>query len=166
MSRAWPHEIPDAYGLGARLFIRPGDGPDLAEVRTGGGRPVAVDDLPPLVAALYAAAGKPEPVILGRPTGPVDRFRGIKTRRDGDSVLLSIGGNRDALDPDAARSLAAELAILADEAESKPDPAEVEELTGVLVQAGAGLRPTGVDDIARAALRWMRDKQRGESRDG
>jgi len=73
---------------------------------------------------------------------------------------------------DAASQLAASLAFLADEAESQPDPAEVEELAALIRSElyphseAVGLGPSEADrTAARAVLRWMKDKQqRGEGR--
>jgi len=146
---------------GILLSVEPGPGAagDISSV-TVGGDPVCLilaEHRAEVAAGLWTGAGAPAPVILERPDGPADRFQGIKIERDGGSVLLRIGGNREALDAGAARTLAARIAILADEAEDEPDPAEIEELAELLREHGdcASLRW----EAARAALRWMRDKQ-------
>ena len=167
MSRVWPYEIPDVYGLGSRLFVEPGNG--AAEIRTEGSLPVAVDDLPQLVAALYAAAGEQEPVILEQ------KFRrsfdkcyfgpDFYIERRGADVIAGLGKAEVTLR--GPRELAAYLVLVADEADAEAEAAEVEELGGIF----ANLRMRAVqppsEELARAALRWMRDKrQQGESRDG
>jgi len=118
---------------------------------------------PALIAALYEAAGLVGPVILERPSVPQDgarlRFGKFGMRMLDGGIAFSLPGVEvDAVPPGAARELAAHIAAYADAAESEPDAAEAEDLTGFLVRAGAGLTTTGVDDIARAALRWFRDK--------
>jgi hypothetical protein len=127
-------------------------------------------DFPALIGALYEAAGLPAPVVLERPgvpqgTSPL-RYGDFGMRMHKGGIAFSLPGvEARAISPAAARELAAHIAAYADEADREPDAAEAEELTGFLVAAGAGLRTTGVDDIARAALRWMRDK-RLEQRQG
>lgn len=130
---------------------------------------VKAADFPALLGVLYEAAGLPVPVILGAPTLPPGICHysdGVKVFTDGNEVRLQATESHSAkeywhtkLEPADARKLAANIAALADFAEAQPDPADIEELTGFLVGAGAGLRTTGVDDIARAALLWFQGKQ-------
>jgi len=130
-----------------------------------------------IAAAMHEAAGLPAPVILERPEvtfkDGVNRAGRIEVGRLGDRVTVGLYGIQpEELEPDVARRLAALIAVRADEAQDgEPDPAEVEELATILHDA----REVGVKgrhgewdtSAARAALRWMRDKQqRGESRDG
>ena len=166
MSRAWT----DRYGT--ELAVG-GEASFPACARLTVSKPCGVHleaaDFPALAGALYESAGLPVPVILDRPAVPsVSLLAGVTfTARHGgvDVGYHSLGTDSGHLcDPETIRRFAASLAILADEAEATPDPADVEELTGYLVRAGAGLRSTGVDEIARAALGWMAGrKQRGEA---
>lgn len=131
-----------------------------------------------IAAAMHEAAGLPAPVVPERPS-PVATalghyFGGVRVFADGGTVRLQATESHSAkkywhtrLDPAAARKLAAYIAALADAVEGEPDLAEVEELATLLHDT----RETGVRGIsgdwdrnaARAALRWMKDKQqRGE----
>lgn len=155
---------------GNKLILAPCHDADLAgghyvhaDVAADGPVCIAPGDWPRIIAAACKAAGKPEPVILERPVPAAlgCYSDGVRVFADGNRVRLQATESHSAkeywrarLKPADARKLAACIAALADAVEDEPDPAEVEELTGVLVQAGAGLRSTGVDDIARAALRW------------
>ena len=136
-----------------------------------------VGKLAEFVTAMHEAAGLPAPVILERPEvtfkDGVNRAGRIEVGRLGDRVTVGLYGIQpEELEPDVARRLAALIAVRAGEAQDgEPDPAEVEELATILHDA----REVGVKgrhgewdtSAARAALRWMRDKQqRGESRDG
>jgi hypothetical protein len=123
---------------------------------------------PALIAALYEAAGLPAPIILARPVGgeylmrhfPSALGAGITVNRKDGFVVIR--GDGLLFDPKTVRDLAAFAVTLADEAESEPDPAEVEELaaairTGLHPDSG---RPGEPDRMAaRAALRWFRDKR-------
>jgi hypothetical protein len=154
--RVWPYEYRDAVTGSTRLVIEP-DGESRAAVSVKGGSFVTVADPAPVVAAIYAAMGRPEPVILERPgsadaASPVQCSGILVGRLDGKVTVGLCGIQPEEMPPSAARELAALIAIRADEAQSEPDPAEVEKLTGFLVRHGAGLRTTGVDEIARAAL--------------
>ena len=130
-----------------------------------------------IAAAMHEAAGLPAPVILERPEvtfkDGVNRAGRIEVGRLGDRVTVGLYGIQpEELEPDVARRLAALIAVRAGEVQDgEPDPAEVEELATILHDA----REVGVKgrhgewdtSAARAALRWMRDKQqRGASRDG
>jgi hypothetical protein len=119
--------------------------------------------------AMHEAVGLPAPLILERPCrANCDQFRGDGFRTYlATGNLVGIDGDSDDMSPAAARFLASRLAALADIADGEPDPAEVEELATLLHDA----REVGVKvgygewDLrsARAALRWMKDKQqRGE----
>ena len=134
---------------------------------------VEAPDFPALIAALYGAAGQPEPVILERAEIDTDAETGINifTVRQAPhpgSIAIRYHGAPSAaiLAPGPARLLASVIATHADVAEAalEPDPGEVEELAQLLREHGdcGSLRW----DAARAALRWFRDKQqRGEARD-
>jgi hypothetical protein len=124
-----------------------------------------------IAAAVHEAAGLPAPVILERPEG-IDAALG---RPDGifsaGSYAFTVHDGRiDMTGPvhcmlaEEAEFVAAALAVCAAVVRTaEPDPAEVGELTAFLREAGAGLVTVSVDDIARAALRWMNGRrQRGE----
>jgi hypothetical protein len=138
------------------------------------------DDVPAAAAgiatAMHEAAGLPAPVILERPGATiadgVNRAGSIEVGRLRDRVTVGLYGIQpEEIEPAVARRLAALIAIRAGEVrDGKPDPAEVEELTGKISDA---LRSPVIDSsldlntsrvAARAALRWFRDKQqRGET---
>jgi len=134
---------------------------------------VEAADFPALIAALYEAAGLPAPVILERPDADDDSaglIPGLRfTARDGVVEVERPGGNWQ-IGPAKVRKFAAALAVLADEAESGPDPAEVEELAYVLRAVTPGMAYPGEGDyrlavargFAEAALKWMRDKRQRE----
>ena len=134
-----------------------------------------IADLPAVVAALYEAAGKPAPVILEH-TDPAISYSWMIpgagfNLRDGGVEIISIGSVTDSghlHDPASIRGLAARLAEMAEQAErwSGPSLAEVEELAKVIrselhpASESLGLRPSESDrTAARAALRWMRDRE-------
>jgi hypothetical protein len=134
-------------------------------------------DIPAVAAgialAMHEAAGLPAPVILERPpvvTREAIIVPGARFRVHGNAIqadpLCGSGVQQESFAPAAIRDIAAALAVMADEAESEPDPAEVEELARVIradlypPSESIGLRPGESDrTAARAALRWMKDKQ-------
>jgi hypothetical protein len=157
---------------------------DTGEVRVSACAPgagaacIPVSDVPGVAAgiarAMHEAARLPAPVILERPEHPrTGLIPGVdfRVRRGGVDVirLAQAADSGELHDPDAIITFAASLAILAGEAGSAPDPAEVEELARVLAAADSGetVSSVSLEAFARAALRWQAGKQqRGESRDG
>lgn len=137
---------------------------------------VRVDALgiPELTARLCRACGIEPFVLIGRPDlgGARDQdgwvaFRGLRVRRAPDGgVSFAIGGNTETLPEATARQCAAVTVALADEEEL--DSAEVEDLAHA-IRLGLypdgdriGLRPGESDrKSARAALRWMREREAG-----
>jgi hypothetical protein len=117
------------------------------------------------VRAMYEAAGLPSPVILERPEMPPN---GIATElgtvypyHSRTGLLVGVG-DRDPgrlLNPDAARHAAAALAACADVAGPEPDPAELRELTGIFTEMRTIAIPPPPETLARAALRWMRERE-------
>jgi hypothetical protein len=163
----------DRYGTGLEVG---GEASFAACARVTVSKPCGVhveaSDFPALIAALYAAAGQPGPVILDRPEEPRAslEFEGITwTLRPGDGVEATRAGaivtTGTLYRPERLRGIAAALACLADEAErDEPDPADVAKLTRVLERSGALSTDTPVEALARAALAWMAGrKQRGEA---
>jgi hypothetical protein len=137
---------------------------------------VAADDLPGLVAALYESAGLPAPLTIDRVTPPLG---GPWRPRQGAALLanridnhVAVGFDSPAgssamatITPSQAREMAAVLVAYADEADAEPDPAEVEELAGEMsadVRRIGGSPPEEWRIAARAALRWMRDREAGQ----
>ena len=173
MSDLWPWEYLDCNRRSLQVAPSPVEG--AAELRTESGHIVAVadSDLPEFVTTLYQAAGLPAPVILERPAatfeGGVNRAGRIEVGRLGGRVTVGLYGMQpEEIKPAEARRLAALIAIRAGEAEDEPDPAEVEELAEIITTTDPRSRGYSPDPevIARAVLRWFRDKQqRGESRD-
>lgn len=142
------------------------------------GAHIPAEDFPEFIAALYAAAGKPEPVTLERPEG-IDAAlsRPDGTFSAGSYAFAVHDGCIDMTGPvhcmlaEEAEFVAAALGVCAAVVRTaEPDPAEVDELAAVIraelypPSESIGLRPGESDRAAaRAALRWMRDKQqRGE----
>jgi len=135
-------------------------------------------DFPALTGALYEGAGLPAPVILERPEvdltadcSSVNIFT-VTLEPNLRSVGIRYHGapNRAIVAPGPARVLAAVIAAYADVAQAnrdEPDPGEVEELAAAIRTAHhphSGRPGDGDRTAARAALRWMRDKQqRGEA---
>lgn len=148
--RVWPYEHRDEDTGSTWLGISPEAGHG-AKVEVLGGNWVTVANLLPIVAALYAAAGAPEPFILERTDG--SPARGIINLRHEDG-RVSINGAQ--LAPDRARRVAAAIVAEAEAAENEPDPSEVTELTQVLRDAMQG---GPAKAAAIAALRWMKQRQ-------
>jgi hypothetical protein len=130
---------------------------------TGQDFDLPVGKLAEFVATLYEAAGKPAPVILERPAKPnLDVIPGVRFSVLGRGVEVKRTGAGWHIDADVIRQFAASLAALADEAESDPDPAEVEALAEMMSDAEPTLRLGGTSasrDLARTALRWMREHE-------
>ena len=133
-----------------------------------------VGKLGEFTATLYEAAGLPAPVILEPPgatfEGGVNRAGRIEVGSLGGRVTVGLYGIQpEEIEPAAARRLAALIAVHADEAQSDPDPAEVQSLADEMcadVRRIGGSPPEEWRIAARAALRWFRDsQQRGERRD-
>jgi len=153
-------------------FLSEGDGSVLLR-HTGAGVCIAPADFPVIAACLYQAAGLPAPVILDRPEHPRASlvFEGVTfTIRPGsgvDATRVHGGIQTGTLyEPDVLRRVAADLAALADEAESDPDPAEVEELTRAIIQGTPDWHSASgpaAGEIARAVLRagWKREQRDG-----
>jgi hypothetical protein len=134
-----------------------------------------VGKLAEFVVTLYAAAGKPAPLILERPDYPRSSLElggaTFSVRPGGVEEFRVHDGTQSGVlhEPGVIRRIAACLAVLAEEAEGGPDPAEVEELAELIraelypLSERIGLRPSEADrTAARAALRWMNKQQRGE----
>lgn len=131
---------------------------------------VPVAGLAQFTAAIWEAAGKPEPVILDRPEatsgGGISRAGRIEVGRLRDLVTVGLYGIQpEEIEPEQARRLAALIAIRAGEAaEDEPDPAEVEELAAAIrreLHPDSG-KPAEADrTAARAALRWMKQQREG-----
>jgi len=138
---------------------------------------VKAEDFPALATALYEAAGLPAPVILERPEVDPEGAKGVNVFRvlldDDLSVCVGYGSHKAAsVAPSVARHLASAIAAYADAAEAAHgiDPAEVEELAG-LMDAEMDHRGRGQSGLypacARIALQWFRDRQqRGDGHDG
>jgi hypothetical protein len=134
---------------------------------------VCVDPLhiPEIAAKMYEACGQQPPVMLGRPDipesdpwcpWPGSSLSAIAAGRQVRQMWLN--GPSLSMAPAQARQYAA----LADRADAEPDPADVDDLAAVIrheLYPGSertGLRPSGSDrTAARAALRWMRDREAG-----
>lgn len=126
-------------------FLRVTDGEAVAEVC------VSKADLPRVSAGLWESAGLRAPVILERPDIlALDMLPGLHFTVNGCVIEAERPGGNRQFTPAAVRRLAASLAILADEAEAEPDPAEVEQLAAVVRKLANG---TQIDDLARAILR-------------
>jgi len=154
--------------------------PGEVTVQTQGNASLAVviaDDLPEVVAKLYEACGLPSPVILERPgvsipAGGDPLFCGdlsLRTYEYGIAMGLP-GITAAAVAPGTLRRRAAFMAAYADAAEAEPDPADVGALAKAIRSAlcpdseRTGLRPGESDETAaRAALRWMRDREAGHA---
>jgi len=128
---------------------------------------VSAGDLPQVVAALYEAAGLPAPVILDRPEHPVlDLIPGVsfEVRNRGVEGIRRPSATESGTLWEAAtiRHFAASLAVLADEAEAAPHPAEVAELAAVIRSGGRDMLQ-GSGAIARDILRagWKREPRDG-----
>ena len=139
------HDFTDDGGTSAELAVyTSSDHPDFVAIRTTDPVRLAPRTLPRFIAALYAAAGKPEPVILDRPDIDPQTCKGVNLFNvwlDRDrNVYVGRGGNDTGLAPSVARLLACLIAAYADAAEREPDPAEVEELATLLHDT----RETGV----------------------
>jgi len=146
---------------------------DIAAVSTGGTVYVLPEHFREVAAGLWTGAGLPPPVILERPKrlrdGELWFGPDLMVLRDALGNRIQFGGETtQPLDVHQCRALAAYLAAAADDAEAAAEKAEVEELATVLHDA----REVGVKGeygewdlyAARAALRWMRGRQRGEGR--
>lgn len=121
-----------------------------------------------IATAMHEAAGLPAPLILGRPEatfeGGIHRAGSIEVGRLGGRVTVGLYGIQpEEIEPAEARRLAALIAVRADEIQAdEPDPAEVEELAAEIRREhhpDSGRPSEGDRTAARAALRWMRDKQ-------
>ena len=164
---------------GGELWISPhGDGPSalLSAVRNGDEAEVLVTrtGLADVTAKLYEACGLPSPVILERPgvsipAGGDPLFCGdlsLRTYEYGIAMGLP-GITAAAVAPGTLRRRAAFMAAYADAAEAEPDPADVGALAKAIRSAlcpdseRTGLRPD--ESAARAALRWMRDREAGHA---
>ena len=125
--------------------------------------------------AICEAAGKPEPVILERPEG-IDAAlsRPDGTFSAGSYAFAVHDGRIDMTGPvhcmlaEEAEFVAGALAVYAAIVRrDEPGPAEVAELAEVIVTTDPRSRGYSPDPevIARAVLRWMKDRQqRGEER--
>lgn len=132
---------------------------------------VSRDMLPAVTAAMHEAVGVPAPVILPRPQIPEDDsplcYGNFVIRLEDSGVAIGLPGfYGKAIPPGAALELAAYIAAYAGQADAEPDPVEVEELAARIRSEihpdsdRLGLRPSESDRIAaRAALRWMRDRE-------
>jgi hypothetical protein len=149
---------------GAELHVfSSADMPGFAAIRTSDVVRLPPAGLAPVVAALYAAQGRPEPVILDRPdVSGLDlaSAHGFDIGRTKDGVLAFAGARWALTD---ARDIAATIAAMADAVISEPDPAEVEELATLLHdtrERGTKGSPGEWDrTAARAALKWFAGKQ-------
>jgi len=168
--------LPLAYRAGQGQFIRVGRsdtggcvfGTSTTEYGPGTTVRIAPDDVPgaarDIAAAMHEAAGLPAPVMLaGLAFEDCDQVlsSGFRTYL-ATGGLVGIEGAGD-IHPSAARRPIARIACIADRAEETAADAEVEELAAVLHdtrEAGVKGAP-GEWDLrdARAALRWMKDKQ-------
>jgi hypothetical protein len=120
-----------------------------AGVCVGPGRPAE------LVTELYKASGQRPPVILDRPGDPAAEIcffaAGADLRFFAEGGRIEVrnktggGVSGQAFPVAGIRDLAARLAVLCDEAEDEPDPAEVDDLAAVLMEPGVmgldGARP-------------------------
>lgn len=166
-----PYRIVDGKGgwLEVRrvTFISGG----LPVVATGG-QGFAVDplEIPEITRAMYEAAGHKPPAMLGRPetcaNGTPTAIGRVYPYRSAKGPLVGFGGEFPGgasvlIKPHEARQAAAVLVAYADAAEPEPDPAEVEELTGVLLAADPEETCTraSLEALARAALLagWKRE---------
>ena len=126
------------------------DGPAAAWVKTAGTACVTSAALPGVTAALWAAAGRPAPIILERPelVATCSLLPGFRIAPD-DGKLHVHGEARMA--PQQARTLAAYIVARADVLEAaEPDPAEVTALADVIRETSTSMHS---GDIARAILR-------------
>jgi hypothetical protein len=144
---------------GARLLVCSGTYEAECLVRPG--------ELAALAAALYKAAGLPVPVILPCPETPdTTALPGalFTLGRPGFvDVEMSTGSGWN-VSSVALRIYAASLAMLADEADSQPDPGEVNELAAVLMDE-LNPRAMGLDGakpLARAILRAGYRREAGD----
>jgi hypothetical protein len=140
------------------------DGDELTIDEAGGqahvctdedGAVVTRDGLPLVAAKLYEAAGMGAPVILDRPGDPAAEIwffaAGADLRFFAEDGRIEVrnktggGVSGQAFPVAVIRDLAARLAVLCDEAEDEPDPAEVDDLAAVLMEPGVmgldGARP-------------------------
>jgi hypothetical protein len=166
-----PYEY-DQPGCDAQLVIMPTLGGDARVIVNSGHPTVYVDvpasEVPAAALALYEAAGLPEPVILPRPELP----EGGKWRpAEGSRLVLSQQGNdvrvefditngaSSTMPPAKAREMAAVLAVLADEADAEPDPAEVDRLAALIKAEDYDLNYPSRCELARSILLagWKRE---------
>lgn len=123
--------------------------------------PVGPLEIPAITSAMYQACGQRPPVILDCPETR-DEYRAmpgsaLKVSRNGTLVRVEWDvacGVASNLPPGNARQFGAAIIALADEAEAEPDPADVDELAVLLMDA---LNPgtTGIGGarpLARAIL--------------
>lgn len=169
-----PYEY-DQPGCDVQMTITPTLAGD-ARVSILSGHPAVYIDISPAAVlgaalALYEAAGLPEPLILPRPeftagieyAGSTDRY--AYTSRTGAKAAVGWRGIEPVeLDPDEALEFAAHITVNALAAKAgEPDPAEVEELAGVIHEANGNRGFAGAGEwdrgVARAALRWMRERE-------
>lgn len=115
-------------------------------------------DISAVVAALYEASGRPEPMILDRLDWyGTDRTRhtlnGVSVRRDGRTIRLF----DHTINASTARMLARALAEMAEDAENEPDPAEVAMLAAFFSEEATDTSPEG---LARQVLRRFQVEER------
>jgi hypothetical protein len=129
-------------GMGGELEIRPGEGGRaLVDMGTDDRARVSADDLPEVIGKLYEACGLPSPVILERPSisipdGDPVRCGDLSLRMYEGGISMGLPGvTAAAISPDALRRRAAFMAAYADAVEAEPDPAGIDELTGILSAA-------------------------------
>lgn len=121
---------------------------------------VSKADLPSVVGALHEAAGLPAPVILERPDNP-GVFLSLLDGFDFEICSGRVDVTRHAtstrsgvlLEPAVIRGIAAALALLAEDTEREPDPADVDELAMVLAEGNGAI---GLDGARPLALRILR----------
>jgi len=126
--------------------------------------PVDAIGIPAITRAMYQACGQAPPVILPRPDislpaagGPL-RCGDLSLRMYEVGISMGLPGiTAAAISPDALRRRAAFMAAYADAVEAETDPADVEGLAAVLREAFRNQATP--EESARAALRWMRDRE-------
>lgn len=115
-------------------------------------------DLPAMVAAMYEASGRREPMILDR----LDWFGTDRTRHTLNGVTVRRDGRRIAvfgqvITATTARMVARALAEMAEDADNEPDPGEVERLAAFFTEEAADTSPEG---LARQMLRRFKVEER------
>jgi hypothetical protein len=169
-------EYPDENGT--VLGVEPGPGPagDMAAVSVADMTCyVLAEHRAQVAAGLWTGSGAPAPVILDRPEG-IDAAlsRPDGTFSAGSYAFAVHDGRIDMTGPvhcmlaEEAEFVAGALAVYAAIVRrDEPDPAEVAELAEVIVTTDPRSRGYSPDPevIARAVLRWIKDRQqRGEER--